>query len=65
MFKQNEANWDRIIRVVVGIVLLYLGLGGLVAGVAGVVIEIVGAILLITAVIGFCPVYALLKIKTK
>jgi len=65
MFKQNEANWDRIIRVVVGIVLLYMGLGGIFTGVAGVVIDIVGAILLITGVIGVCPAYLLLKIKTK
>jgi len=26
MFKVNEANWDRIARVVLGIVLLVLGL---------------------------------------
>jgi hypothetical protein len=65
MFKLNEANWDRIVRVVLGIVLLYLGLGGVVAGALGVVVDVLGAILLITGVVGFCPLYALLKISTK
>jgi len=33
----NEAGWDRIVRVVLGIVLLYLGWGGVVAGGLGLV----------------------------
>jgi len=31
----NEATWDRAIRVVAGLVLLYLGWGGVVAGTLG------------------------------
>ena len=31
----NEATWDRAIRVVAGLVLLYLGWGGVVAGRSG------------------------------
>jgi hypothetical protein len=63
--KVNEANWDRIVRAVLGIALLYLGLTGAVAGTLGVVFDILGAILLITGVVGFCPLYALLKFSTK
>jgi hypothetical protein len=65
MFKQNEANWDRIVRVVVGIVLLYLGLGGVVAGAIGVVMDVVGVVLIITGLLGVCPIYALTKFSTK
>jgi Inner membrane protein YgaP-like, transmembrane domain len=65
MFKLNEANWDRIVRVVLGIVLLYLGLAGVVVGTLGIVLDILGVILLLTGLVGFCPLYALLKFSTK
>ena len=65
MFKVNEANWDRIARVVLGIVLLYLGLGGMVSGSLGIVLDILGAVLLLTGLAGFCPLYALFKFGTK
>lgn len=62
--KKNESNLDRIIRAVLGIVLLVLYFTGTVTGGLGIVFVILGAIALITGVIGFCPLYALLKIKT-
>lgn len=65
MFKLNEANWDRIARVILGIVLLFLGLGGTVTGVPGIVLTVLGAILLLTGVVGFCPLYMLFKFSTK
>ncbi len=61
--KQNESNIDRIIRAVAGIALLYLGFGVL-SGAWGIVSGIVGAVLLLTGAIGFCPLYALLKLST-
>ena len=65
MFKINEANWDRIARVVLGIILLILGLGGTLTGVLAVIVDILGAILLVTGLVGFCPLYWLLKFSTK
>ncbi len=65
MFKVNEANWDRIVRALLGIVLLYLGFGGVLAGTLGIVVGILGAILLITGLVGFCPLYTLFKFSTK
>ncbi len=65
MFKVNEANWDRIARVVLGIVLLYLGLGGVVAGGMGIVLDIFGAIFLLTGLVGICPLYMPFKFSTK
>jgi len=60
----NEAGWDRILRIVVGIVLLYLGWGGVVVGTWGLVLKIVGFIPLLTGLIGWCPVYTLFGFKT-
>ena len=65
MFKINEASWDRIARVVLGIILLFLALGGTVTGVLGVVFDIIGVILLVTGLVGVCPLYMLLKFSTK
>jgi Inner membrane protein YgaP-like, transmembrane domain len=60
----NEAGWDRIVRVVLGIALLYLGWAGIVAGGWGLFLKIIGFVPLITGLIGFCPIYALLKFHT-
>ena len=62
--KLNESNIDRIIRAVAGVVLLYLGFAGVLAGGLGIAADVVGVVLLATAAIGFCPIYALLKIGT-
>jgi hypothetical protein len=61
---RNESLVDRVIRVVVGLVLLLLGFAGIVSGGLGLFFEIVGVLLVLTGAIGFCPLYALLKIKT-
>jgi hypothetical protein len=65
MFKNNEANWDRIARVMLGLILLILGLAGVVSAILGIVFDIIGAVLVITGLVGFCPLYALIKFSTK
>ncbi len=65
MFKINEASWDRVLRIVLGIVLLYLGWGGVVAGGWGVFLKIIGFVPLLTGLVGWCPAYTLLKFQTK
>ncbi len=65
MFKINEANLDRIGRVVIGVLMLFLGWAGSVPGSLGVFFMAIGFVLLLTGVVGFCPLYALLKFSTK
>jgi len=60
----NEAGWDRIVRVVLGIVLLYLGWTDVVTGDWGTFLKIIGFLPLLTGLVGFCPLYAVLKIRT-
>ncbi len=62
--KTNESVLDRVIRVVVGLVMVALYAFGAVTGGLGVVLTIVGAVLVVTGAVGFCPLYALLKIQT-
>jgi len=62
--KKNEGPVDRIIRVIIGIALVALGLLGIVSGVWMWVAYILGAILLLTGIVGFCPLYKLFKTST-
>ncbi len=64
-FKGNEAGWDRIVRIVLGIALMVLGFGHVIAGTAGTVVGVIGLIPLLTGLMGWCPLYALFKLATK
>jgi hypothetical protein len=63
-FKANESAADRVIRVVLGIVMLALGWGGVVTGGWGWVLKLVGFIPLITGLVGWCGLYKLFGIST-
>ncbi len=59
----NEASWDRIARVVLGVVLLIIGFG-VMGGIAGVVVGIVAFVPLLTGLVGWCPLYSLFGFRT-
>ena len=61
---KNVGSTDKIIRIVLALVLGYLYYSGVLTGTLGIVAVVVGAIALLTAVINFCPLYALLGTKT-
>ena len=67
MFKRNEGILDRIVRTVLGTVLLPTGLfllNGLQGSVLGLVVTGFGVFVLTTGLIGFCPVYIPFGIST-
>lgn len=57
--QMNEGNLDRIIRVILGLVLLALTVVGPQS-----MWGLVGLVPLLTGVIGYCPLYQVLGIKT-
>jgi hypothetical protein len=61
----NESPLDRIIRIVVGLGLAGLAIAGLVTAPIAYAVWLVAAILLVTGIVGFCPLYALLGVSTK
>lgn len=63
--KVNESTADRIIRAVLGVVLLFLGLGGMLTGSWTIIADVLGAVMLLTAAIGFCPLYAVFKFSIR
>jgi hypothetical protein len=60
----NESATDRVIRVVIGLVLLAAWVFGWTAGGWTVAAAIVGAVLVLTGIVGFCPLYRLVNAST-
>jgi hypothetical protein len=63
--KQNMSNTDRIVRVIVAALFAYLYIGGIVTGTLGIVLVVLGAVFLLTAILGFCPLYLPFNFSTK
>jgi hypothetical protein len=59
----NEAGWDRLFRVGLGVVLLVVGFG-VVGGTAGLIVGIVALVPLLTGLVGWCPLYSLFGFRT-
>ncbi len=59
--EKNMATWDRAIRIVLGLVFLYLAFtkGGIFW-----ILGIVGIVFIGTSAIGFCPLYRVVGIRT-
>jgi hypothetical protein len=60
----NTGTADRMIRLFVGIGIVGLAWFGPLAGAWTLVAWLVGAVLILTAALGYCPLYALLGIDT-
>jgi hypothetical protein len=57
--KNNEATWDRAIRIALGIVLLSLTFVG-----PHTLWGLVGFVPLLTGLLGFCPLYRIVGLST-
>ena len=64
-YRKNVPSWERIMRVVAGILMIACGLVG--PGIAGtpvgIIIAITGSVTLVTGFIGFCPACAMVGRK--
>lgn len=66
--QQNESTVDRIIRLIIGVVLLivaFLVLDAAAGSGGGIALAAIGAVSLITAATGFCVGYKLFNFSTK
>ena len=62
--KPNMGTVDRIIRAVVGIALIAIWSLDLLQGMPAIIALVVGVVMLLTAMLRWCPPYALLGINT-
>ena len=58
----NEASWDRIARVIVGVALFVIGLA--VGGGLGTFLAVFAFVPFLTGLVGWCPLYSLLHVRT-
>jgi len=63
--KKNIGTADMIVRIAAAVVIAVLLLTTVLSGTAGIIFGIIAAALLLTSVLGFCPLYAILKISTR
>ncbi|MEI6362737.1 MAG: DUF2892 domain-containing protein [Actinomycetes bacterium] len=61
----NVSGVDRIIRVVIAIAAVVGALAVGASSVLGIILFVVAAIMLVTAAVGFCPLYRLFGLSTK
>ena len=62
--KQNMVTMDRIIRTSLALVVAILYFTDNLSGLAAIVLGIFAVIFLLTSLVGFCPLYTVLGIKT-
>lgn len=62
--KKNMGGADRIVRILVAAVFAALYFGGYITGTIGIVLLALAVVFVLTSLVGFCPLYTLLGIKT-
>lgn len=63
--KTNIGSADKVIRILIAVVVTALYFTDVISGTVAIVLMILSGILLITSLIGFCPLYYLLGLRTK
>jgi hypothetical protein len=61
-YAKNVPGWERVVRVILGVVVVALSLA-LLKGVLGIVVAIAAAGIVVSGLVGFCPACAMLGRK--
>jgi len=62
--KQNMGTIDRVIRTSLALVVAILYFTDNLSGLAAIILGAFAAVFLLTSIVGFCPLYTVLGIKT-
>lgn len=63
--KKNMGKTDIRMRVIAALIILMLYFFGLISGTLGVILLVIAAVLLLTSVLGYCPLYGLFGLSTR
>lgn len=63
--KQNLGSLDRIFRILFSIIVAILYFTNQIEGTTAVVLGVLSVVLLLTSIIGFCPLYGVCNISTR
>jgi hypothetical protein len=62
--KKNMGNADRIIRLLAAAAITILFFTNIITGTIGIVLLVLAAIFVLTSLVGFCPIYAMIGVNT-
>lgn len=62
--KKNMGNIDRIIRIIIAAVVSVLYFTGTISGTVGIVLLVLAGVFLVTSLVSFCPLYAIVGLNT-
>jgi hypothetical protein len=62
--KKNMGWADRIIRIIIAAVVVILFFTNVISGTLAIILLILAGIFALTSIIGFCPLYLLIGLKT-
>ena len=62
--KKNMGAIDRIVRILIAVVVAVLYFTHVISGTLGIILLIVAGILVLTSVVGLCPLYLLFGFNT-
>lgn len=63
--KKNIGSIDKVIRILIAAVIVVLYFTKIISGTLGIILLIVAGIFVLTTIIDFCPIWAMLGISTK
>ena len=61
---KNMGSADRIIRLVIAAIAVFLYFNGTLTGTVGIIALVVAAVFTLTSMVGFCPLYRLVGLST-
>lgn len=61
---KNESSIDRIVRLIIAVVAIVIAFAVGASTVLGIILFVVAAIMVVTAAVGFCPLYRIFGLRT-
>ena len=62
--KKNMGNVDKIIRIIIAVVFAVLYFTNTISGTLGLVLVVLAGVFVLTSLISFCPLYAILGLSS-
>jgi hypothetical protein len=62
--KKNLGLIDKVIRILIAVVVIALFFTNVISGVSGIILLVFAGILVLTSLLGFCPLYTIAGLNT-
>ena len=62
--KLNMGSFDRILRLIVAAIFVWLYVSNTLTGTWGIVLLVLAGVFVLTSLVGFCPLYRIFRLRT-